>query len=1419
MFSRVVAFICVLVFSANVSAAISFISSVSDKGNDEKAALVVPAVTVGDVLLVQVAIRDRSGSDGVTAPAGWTQIGSQIADGSVLQSLYYRVATAGDVGVSYEWDFDQSGNRRYILGMSVFRGVDTANPIGSESSQIGMSGTAVTAPSVVTAGANSMLVGLYTLEAGNQSFTPASGMLEAYDVEEHNNNGITAMAAYAVQASAGATGDKVAIASKSNDDAIGHLVALNEGATLPSVSTVGGSCGTDNLIVVQYASTVSDDALNVSNYTLTSGNITGITRQDGSTVVLATDGLMGGQAYTLSVQGIANTVSFDGLMGHYYDQRNSSGSKVGYPGGEFTGQQFLRLDSQVNFSWNTATPTVFPNVSGNDERFSIRWTGYISPTTAGNYEFRLYSDDGARLSLDGTQIVNDWSLHSPRYSSVSASQALSVGQTYEVQMEHFEQTGQAFAQLEWRRDGGSWENIPTANLTTCAIPATPPLPPSVLEFRMDETSWNGTTGEVIDSSGNNNNATAINSLTTTNAGHLCRAGDFDGVNDYIETNDIYTSLSGTSSMSFWIKTTQTGDDIGWRAPGVTGIEQAGGSDDIFWGWLDASGRIGLSVANDFTTKSTQRVNDNAYHHVVLTRDAATGAYKIYIDGVLDKSGTLATGIIGNSFSSIGRIEDTGGTPEYFEGSLDELKIFDSVLSDTDVTTLFNETRVCPPTSCTLGSFAITQPAYGLACPNARAPINIKAMCDDGVTVKDDYAGTIDLLSNQNSQSEFYLASSGGSSITDIALTGSENGEVDVYLFHKNEYPSLKVTAEDTSLSVSTEATNGTDFRTFGFRVDRPVNFDFVCGNSKAFTITAIGQDTSLGGACNTLTGFDGTKSLKAWADVNIDPLTLGVKNTGLPKRILLNGSAVAVTKPSSSNMTVDFSAGIATISVEYEDVGEVIDVNVEHDDFPYDGTVSEITSTLTGALGSFIVSPEKVIIEVDSADAACASNLATCSKFVRANEPFAMTSKALCIGTPELVAKSYRGTVALTSDLKAPSGGTPAAPAVNEIIFDGAPSGGEEKISDQQIGEVGVFTITATPPAYFGVPVAVASVESANIGRFYPASFDVSMTSADFNLSCNSSFTYMGQPFGYLTPPEVTIKALSYTGDLTQNYEGDFWKLGTSLNQGSSCTGADSGFCYTDNVAGAALFSAPTASQSYGSILNANGLITLTMHPLLSDEFNYQRPISGALVSPFDADVRLNIKLIDSDDVEGGAELANIGFSGDPDAATAGAPMNTTVNEYLKYGRWVLENAFGPETNPLKIPMSAEFYDGTRFVVNTADNCTTFNAPDMRVTPSLNNSGTTSASGSGVAVSGLAALSDQISLSAPGDGKDGFAELCIDVQNWLKFDWNGDGLDESQVCDTSASPTMGDNDNPMSTATFGRYRGHDRIIYWRELSN
>ena len=95
--------------------------------------------------------------------------------------------------------------------------------------------------------------------------------------------------------------------------------------------------------------------------------------------------------------------------------------------------------------------------------------------------------------------------------------------------------------------------------------------------------------------------------------------DFDGVDDYVDTNaDIGQTLGGTSTLTFWINTTQTGSATNWDSPAVTGNEEAGGTNDIQWGWLDDSGHINISVGNTQGARSANPINDGQWHHVAIS---------------------------------------------------------------------------------------------------------------------------------------------------------------------------------------------------------------------------------------------------------------------------------------------------------------------------------------------------------------------------------------------------------------------------------------------------------------------------------------------------------------------------------------------------------------------------------------------------------------------------------------------------------------------------------------------------------------------------------------------------------------------------------------------------------------------------------
>lgn len=235
--------------------------------------------------------------------------------------------------------------------------------------------------------------------------------------------------------------------------------------------------------------------------------------------------------------------------------------------------------------------------------------------------------------------------------------------------------------------------------------------------------------------------------------HGTRSYVFDGSDDYVDVATLDDVHDETSSLSFWIKTTQPGDWNFWEAPGIAGIEEGGGADDIFWGWIDISGRIGIQAGNGDSAMSDDPIDDGAWHHVVLTYRSSDGQAKIYVDGEHQETETTASGPVGNSFSSLGRIEDTAGSPEYFEGQLDEVRSYNRVLTDADVERLYDASgsyetgwksgsEPLGPSNATL--------QYHAEVPSSTS-MNVTVLADtDGDGVVDRRSDTIDLQDGQRS---------------------------------------------------------------------------------------------------------------------------------------------------------------------------------------------------------------------------------------------------------------------------------------------------------------------------------------------------------------------------------------------------------------------------------------------------------------------------------------------------------------------------------------------------------------------------------------------------------------------------------------------------------------------------------------------
>lgn len=87
------------------------------------------------------------------------------------------------------------------------------------------------------------------------------------------------------------------------------------------------------------------------------------------------------------------------------------------------------------------------------ENFSIRWTGSLKPPVAGLYTFYAGSDDGSRLSIGGTLIIDSW-VNRPYKVTNSTPLTLQADVAYDLVFEFYEAYGAARATLEWSSDSG-----------------------------------------------------------------------------------------------------------------------------------------------------------------------------------------------------------------------------------------------------------------------------------------------------------------------------------------------------------------------------------------------------------------------------------------------------------------------------------------------------------------------------------------------------------------------------------------------------------------------------------------------------------------------------------------------------------------------------------------------------------------------------------------------------------------------------------------------------------------------------------------------------------------------------------------------------------------------------------------------------
>ena len=216
-----------------------------------------------------------------------------------------------------------------------------------------------------------------------------------------------------------------------------------------------------------------------------------------------------------------------------------------------------------------------------------------------------------------------------------------------------------------------------------------PIYPTSLKMFLDAgdaASYPGTGTTWFDLTTNQNNGT-ISGATWNNSGYF----DFNGSN-----NKVTIPSTATTPIDF----TQKNYSItAWINPDTSGVNQI----ITKYGPNDSLRSTSVLINTDNTLRLIQRatgasnnsysvstVPQNTWTHIVITRSSSQ--VKFYLNGTLNSTvgNTFTPNSGGNQPVLIGSNGTT--TPTYFNGQISKVRIYDTVLTQTEITALFTEGR-------------------------------------------------------------------------------------------------------------------------------------------------------------------------------------------------------------------------------------------------------------------------------------------------------------------------------------------------------------------------------------------------------------------------------------------------------------------------------------------------------------------------------------------------------------------------------------------------------------------------------------------------------------------------------------------------------------------------------------------------------
>ncbi len=198
----------------------------------------------------------------------------------------------------------------------------------------------------------------------------------------------------------------------------------------------------------------------------------------------------------------------------------------------------------------------------------------------------------------------------------------------------------------------------------------------VAHWKFDE----ATASRYEDSTSNNNDSSPVGP-TRVSSCLAAKCVSFDGTNDYASTSDATSlDLQTAVSVSMWIKPTST-----------DGVVLAAKNDGTDFAWemaLESNKFIGRINASSTYAESSSTITQSTWTHLAMTYSVASGTISVFVNGALSGNASYSTNIsLNNVIVSLGR--RMSGTPDYYQGFMDEARVYNRKLTPEEVRGIYN----------------------------------------------------------------------------------------------------------------------------------------------------------------------------------------------------------------------------------------------------------------------------------------------------------------------------------------------------------------------------------------------------------------------------------------------------------------------------------------------------------------------------------------------------------------------------------------------------------------------------------------------------------------------------------------------------------------------------------------------------------